>query len=123
MDHVESPAPTSFLGGLGGFAQAGASMMAGGMAGGPGAMLGMPPTPAGVPPGMSPFPGPAELIPSPMPDAGSAEPAQVATNQLGVGVAASAVIGVLLGCLLFRRGDQAADGDSDEDLQSSDNSK
>jgi hypothetical protein len=71
----------------------------------------------------NPTPGAAELIPYPMPQMGGPEPAEVATNQLGVGVAAAGVIGVLLGCILFRRGGQTADGDSDEDLDSDDDSK
>ena len=91
--------------------------------------MGMPTVPmggaaAGAPAGGAPvFPGAAQPIPNPMPQMGAPEPAEVATNQLGAGVAAAAVIGVLLGCLLFRKGDAAADGDSDDDLESDDDSK
>ena len=128
--------PTSFMGGLGALANIGAGLASPGMAGGNplasaaglmGGMMGGPSAPAasmgGIPGSANPFPGPAELIPNPMPQMGAAEPAEVATNQLGVGVAAAAVLGVLLGCVLFRRGGQPADGDSDDDLDSSDDSK
>jgi hypothetical protein len=117
---------TSFMAGLGTLAKAGGMMMMPGMAGPAGggfmsAMTGAP-VPGSVPPGVNPFPGAAELIPAPMPGMGGPEPAEVASNQLGIGVAASAAIGVLLGCVLFRRG-RENDEDSDEDLESSNDSK
>ena len=103
------------------------SPMGGGMYGSPmGGPMGMM-RPPGMMPGMNPgapvFPGAAKQIqPSPeqMSASMASSPAGASTQTLLIGMGGAVALGLLTGCLLFRK---SSDDDSDSDMDSDDDEK